>query len=268
MVVGAVVVAVAGCSFNSASAPDSDAAVVDAPPPMCMGHDEDKDGYPDACDVCPADVDPLQRDGDGDGVGDVCDPRPTTPGDYVVLFDAHTNAATTTYGMINGSFAIQGDAARLGTATGPGQATYALAALPTRLATRMHVVAASTTATQWFGVWYTQSVDDTSKAFAQAADTPADGVNIEMNLKEQMGGSSRFSTYSYGDTKFSAADTYSITIDTTLATGGDDRMTIVDSLGVSHVATLSIMGARTGRGFLEANNVQVDFDYFVAYAIH
>ena len=258
---------VAGCNFHSSATDLADAADADAPPPTCTGHDEDKDGYPDACDVCPADGDPLQRDGDHDGVGDACDPRPTTPGDYIVLFDAHNDAATTTYGMINGSFAVQGEAARLGTATGPGQATYALNALPTRLATRMHVIAASTTATQWFGVWYTQSLDDTSKAFAQAADTPGDGVNIEMNLKEQMGASSRFSTYSYGDAKFSAGDTFSITIDTTLSTGGDDQMTIVDSLGVSHVATLAVMGERTGRGFLEANNVQVDFDYFVAYAI-
>jgi hypothetical protein len=261
------VLAVAGCKFDFASAPMSDAADVDAPAPTCTGHDEDRDGYPDACDVCPADADKLQRDGDGDGVGDVCDPRPTTPGDYVVLFDPHTDAATMTYKVINGSFAVQGDAARLGAANGPGQATYALATLPTRLATRMHVIAASTTTTQWFGVWYTQSGDDTSKSFAQAADTPGDGTNIEMNLKEQMGASSRFSTYAYGDTKFSAGDTFSMVIDTTLATGGDDRLTIVDSLGMEHIATLSILGPRTGRGFLEANNVQVDFDYFVAYGI-
>ena len=52
------------------------AEATDAPTPTCTGHDEDNDGFPDACDTCPADADPLQRDFDGDGVGDACDPRP------------------------------------------------------------------------------------------------------------------------------------------------------------------------------------------------
>ena len=94
-----------------------------------------------------------------------------------------------------------------------------------------------------------------------------DSIPQELDDAARIDGCSRFSAYSYGDAKLSSGDAFSITVDTTLATGGDDRMTIVDSLGMSHVATLGILGARTGRGFLEANNVQVDFDYFVAYAI-
>ncbi|MCB9689963.1 MAG: thrombospondin type 3 repeat-containing protein, partial [Alphaproteobacteria bacterium] len=35
--------------------------------------DNDGDGVPLACDVCPTTSDPLQLDGDGDGVGDACD---------------------------------------------------------------------------------------------------------------------------------------------------------------------------------------------------
>src|SRR5690606_8903456 len=49
----------------------------DAPDAGCTdGPDEDADGRPDACDVCPGDVDDG-ADSDGDGVGDACDPNPT-----------------------------------------------------------------------------------------------------------------------------------------------------------------------------------------------
>lgn len=51
-------------------------------------HDEDADSIDDACDVCPHLADVGQADADGDGVGDACDPRPNTPGDHIVLFDA------------------------------------------------------------------------------------------------------------------------------------------------------------------------------------
>jgi hypothetical protein len=48
---------------------------------------EDGDAWGDVCDLCPAYASTTQVDTDGDGVGDKCDPRPTTPGDKIVLFE-------------------------------------------------------------------------------------------------------------------------------------------------------------------------------------
>src|SRR4051794_12570937 len=63
-----------------------DDSVTDAAP--CPGgatHDEDGDGRPDACDVCPHVADPDQGDSDGDGVGNACDPGPGV--DHLERFD-------------------------------------------------------------------------------------------------------------------------------------------------------------------------------------
>jgi Thrombospondin type 3 repeat len=48
---------------------------------------EDGDAWGDACDLCPAYASATQVDTDGDGVGDACDPRPTTPGEKIILFE-------------------------------------------------------------------------------------------------------------------------------------------------------------------------------------
>lgn len=85
----AMLVTGAGCGrlgFGSA-----DARVVSEPDgsiDSCGTHDEDQDGIPDLCDVCPATPDSGQADGDGDGVGDACDPAPNTPGDRIAMFEA------------------------------------------------------------------------------------------------------------------------------------------------------------------------------------
>jgi hypothetical protein len=50
-------------------------------------HDEDGDGFDDACDVCPNVSDPAQGDADGDKVGDACDPAPMTAKQRVWFFD-------------------------------------------------------------------------------------------------------------------------------------------------------------------------------------
>jgi hypothetical protein len=56
----------------------------------CVGidpHDEDGDGRPDGCDLCPHLADPAQADADGDGVGDACDREPGLPRQTILLFD-------------------------------------------------------------------------------------------------------------------------------------------------------------------------------------
>lgn len=60
-------------------------------PPSCVGHDEDGDKIPDACDTCPIDPNVGDGDNDGDMIGDVCDPHPTMPGDTVVFFTPFTD---------------------------------------------------------------------------------------------------------------------------------------------------------------------------------
>ncbi|MBL0212275.1 MAG: hypothetical protein IPQ07_00050 [Myxococcales bacterium] len=52
----------------------------------CGTHDEDSDGVPDACDVCPATADVGQADVDADGVGDACDPDNATA-QHILLFE-------------------------------------------------------------------------------------------------------------------------------------------------------------------------------------
>lgn len=72
MRLGVILVIAAGCGrFGFAEATQADASA-DAPV-TCTGHDEDGDGFPDACDRCPGTPDD-QADADGDGVGDACDP--------------------------------------------------------------------------------------------------------------------------------------------------------------------------------------------------
>jgi hypothetical protein len=81
----------AGCgrlSFGR-EAPSIDSGP-DARPCDPIGHDEDGDGFDDACDVCPQITDD-QLDTDRDDVGDACDPAPATA-EQRTLFDPFTSA--------------------------------------------------------------------------------------------------------------------------------------------------------------------------------
>jgi hypothetical protein len=52
-----------------------------------LGHDEDLDGFDDACDFCPFLPDEVDPDSDGDGVGDACDPTPEVACEARLRFD-------------------------------------------------------------------------------------------------------------------------------------------------------------------------------------
>ncbi|HSD86423.1 MAG TPA: hypothetical protein VLB44_02875, partial [Kofleriaceae bacterium] len=236
--------------------------------PTCTGHDEDGDGFPDACDVCPTVPDGTQLDDDGDGVGDACDPRPAVAGDYILRFENHADQLAAMYTSTGGTVAWQADALRLGTTTGVGAANYVLPAYPSRLAFAATIVARSTTQQQWFGVWYNEMLPGTDpKIFALGADDPVNIAPSEVALKEQDAASvQRFSQRPAGALVFAAGDRYAFVVDTTLVTGGDHTMRVTSPVGELACA-LAIQVPPYNGGFLEANEVVVDFDYFIAYGI-
>jgi len=87
-------------------------------------HDEDGDGFPDSCDVCPAVVDPRQLDTGEmtvhafpDGVGDACDLSLLAGDDLVVL---HTFAAGSTTKWTGSGWTVANDSASV---VGPAEWT-------------------------------------------------------------------------------------------------------------------------------------------------
>jgi hypothetical protein len=231
--------------------------------PSCTGHDEDGDGFPDGCDVCPTVRDGTQRDDDGDGVGDACDPRPTIAGDYIQVLDVHT-APSTTYYLIDATYSYEGDALRLGNVTSYGAAYMDLPAVPSRLEARMRVLDASTTEHAWFGFWYHCNDPITNQVFANG-NQPMGGTG-SFHLKEMIDTAERFSNVLYEPGRFVAGTTYTLIVETNLVTGGDDRLTVIDDDGV-RVASLRLTVAPELTAFLEVNRAMVDFDFFIAYAI-
>jgi hypothetical protein len=103
-------------------------AAPDARPCMPVGHDEDSDGFDDACDTCPQRSDD-QADADGDFIGDACDLAATLQ--TRVLFDPFTaprvdwSFANVTFDGESASFDVLGGGAGATLLTSPpGRETF------------------------------------------------------------------------------------------------------------------------------------------------
>ena len=127
---GSVLGLVAGCGRGRFDlAPRGDASALgDARPCAPVGHDEDGDGFDDACDACPQIADD-QTDSDGDGIGDACDIAATTQ--LRLLFDPMTAKLDTVWTYSGGTFT--GDVLHMSSLNGgtgatlraaPGRDTY------------------------------------------------------------------------------------------------------------------------------------------------
>ncbi len=102
-----------GPSFDARGSAADDAS--DATPCVEDGHDEDGDGFDDACDVCPQVAD-AQIDVDNDGIGDACDLAVTAQ--IRLLFDPFTQM-TTNWAYQGGDFNSP-DVYRINSTTGAG----------------------------------------------------------------------------------------------------------------------------------------------------
>jgi hypothetical protein len=259
----------AGCGrigFGTAALEGRDGS----PAPTCTGHDEDGDGFPDACDVCPTVFDPDQRDvgellagASADGVGDACDPRPDLPGDYIALAEMHDDPATTRYGSLVNVTWPGNDRMRIGSLTDVGQAPHTLPQRLTRLELRAHIVDIDRSSLHWFGTWYHVNSAGRAKVFAAAFE---DAVTW-FQLKEQTEIADRYSTAITAPAPFAAGQDYRFVVDTAEVTGGADTLTVF--AGATELATesLSIAIPKPEHGFIESRRMVIELDYFVAYGI-
>jgi hypothetical protein len=260
----AVVVMLVGCGrldFTGRAA-DASLTAIDAKP-TCAGHDEDGDGYGDACDDCPVDPDPDQADRDGDGVGDACDPFPDSPGDRLSVFEPNIDAASAGYIQLFHTATFPGnDALRIGTVTDYGQAHYTMPATATRVAIGFTIIDRSTTQTNYAGVWYGQQCNDDSCRAERFASIARDTTGPSFfDVKEQDDPSGDRYSPDLHDPRDEVGLHYRFTVLTAAATGGFDQFT-VDGLGTT---SLDITIAPAGFGFLEARYMVVDFDYLAIW---
>ena len=103
----------AGCDgilhLEQVSAPDADTCQPVAAACTPVGHDEDGDGFDDACDNCPEAANPDQSDCDHDGVGDVCDPDPALAGDRRTRFISFAEPNAGSFFSPNAQVAVMSD---------------------------------------------------------------------------------------------------------------------------------------------------------------
>jgi hypothetical protein len=230
---------------------------------MCGGHDEDGDGFGDACDVCPTDPDPDQADRDGDGVGDACDPNPDTPGDKLVLFNPHVDMATDTYYQYNGVTSYPGnDTLQLGDAiTDFGQAHYEMPVNATRLETAFTVIAVDPSVTSYSGLWYASAVKlggVTDAVFATLYQDP--GGPYTFHIKEETPSGSRYSAMiDHADALIGAHFHFVIT------PGSDSDVLTVDGPGGTDQMNLTIQIPRGLYGMLEASTMVIQVDYLAVW---
>lgn len=263
MRLAAVVVMLVGCGrldFTGRAA-DASLTALDAKP-TCAGHDEDGDGYGDACDDCPVDPDPDQADRDGDGVGDACDPFPDSHGDHLAVFMPNTDDATDPYVEMFATHSYGNDALRLGAIDGYGQATFTMPPTATRVAIGFTILDRNTTVTHYAGVWYDQGCNDNTCRAARFASIARDpGGDSFFDVKEQDDPSGDRYSPNLFDPRDDVGLHYRFVVTTAAATGSDDVFAI-DGLGTT---SLAITLPPATYGYLEARNMIVDFDYLAIW---
>jgi hypothetical protein len=127
-------------------------------------HDEDGDGYADACDRCPGIVD-AQTDTDMDGVGDACDPS-NSESNEIALFISFSDGGPS-WTSVSGNWVPQADSLVYTSIT---QASYGSVVYPGTVPAPPYVMEAHITIT---------SIPTAVSTFVISADSPANGDGVK-----------------------------------------------------------------------------------------
>jgi hypothetical protein len=245
--------------------PPGDADLLPEVPPGCTGPDEDGDGWPNACDNCPTEPNPDQRDrgeldagNPADGVGDACDPRPTLAGDYIALFEPHDVPGDYQHG---GTWSYPGNGTlRLGDTDDNGSASFTTPTSITRIDLRFDIVAAATAGTTWFGVW-----SERDAIFANGRDVIGDVPPGNFVLKEQSDTGDRYSPDIPGPAAFVPGERYRLIDD--VDDSGLRTLRVFDVFNnTAGTTSLAMTISRGDRGYLEAHLTGIEIHYLIVYA--